>query len=199
MRGLCRVLANFPLRHRTTGLSVSATIIDCSEVRRATDVARKFAGALSVVAARRRKRAAARRTRSVELPNRRTVSSVVRYFCGSVADCNDRRRRTAGFEDAFQSSRTICCSDFRFFGHPMPKNFEALCTRSTAQRASTSRISSSFSAWGNYVQLSDIALGFSGCSAGIAIHFPEGDYVRQQLAVTGRATTTIGGLATRDR
>jgi len=56
--------------------------------------------------------------------------------------------------------------------------------------------SDSFRAWANYVQLENIALGFAGCSTDIALHFPEMEYVRYQVAVAGSAATTIGGKTT---
>ena len=58
------------------------------------------------------------------------------------------------------------------------------------------RSSDNFRAWANYVQLESIALGFAGCTTDIALHFPEMDYVRYQVAVSGHAATTIGGKTT---
>ena len=53
-----------------------------------------------------------------------------------------------------------------------------------------------FGAWANFVQLEQIALGFAGCTAKIALGFPEVDYARQQFAISGIATTTTSGVTT---
>jgi AraC-like DNA-binding protein len=53
-----------------------------------------------------------------------------------------------------------------------------------------------FEARGNFIQLQDIALGFSTCTVPAAVDFPEGDFARQQIALEGMATATIGGAAT---
>lgn len=58
------------------------------------------------------------------------------------------------------------------------------------------RRSDGFRAWANYAQLENIALGFAGCSTDIALHFPEMEYVRYQVALAGKAATTIGGKTT---
>ena len=50
-----------------------------------------------------------------------------------------------------------------------------------------------FEAWANYIVLGDIALGYSYCSGRMTLHFPENEYVRQQIALRGRSTTTLAG------
>jgi len=45
---------------------------------------------------------------------------------------------------------------------------------------------------GNFVQLQDIALGFSSGIGAIAIEFPEADYARLQIALSGHAATRTG-------
>jgi AraC-like DNA-binding protein len=49
-------------------------------------------------------------------------------------------------------------------------------------------------AWGNFVQLSDIALGIMATDQAFRFEFPEVDYVRQLFAVTGRGSTTTDGV-----
>jgi hypothetical protein len=51
--------------------------------------------------------------------------------------------------------------------------------------------SDSFSAWANSIAVGDIALTYAYCSKKIALHFPETDYVRQQIGLRGRSTTTL--------
>ena len=53
-----------------------------------------------------------------------------------------------------------------------------------------------FEARGNFVQLENIALAFSSCKVRSTVEFPEADYVRQQIALTGRASTTSGRATT---
>jgi AraC-like DNA-binding protein len=49
---------------------------------------------------------------------------------------------------------------------------------------------------GNFVQLQDIALGFSAGIGAIAIEFPEADYARLQISLSGQSTTRSAGAAT---
>ena len=49
-------------------------------------------------------------------------------------------------------------------------------------------------AWGNFVQLSDIALGIIGTDRAFRFEFPQVDYVRQLFAITGRGSTTMDGV-----
>jgi len=53
-----------------------------------------------------------------------------------------------------------------------------------------------FEGCGNYVQLEDIALGFCAYGAPTKVNFPEGDFVRQQIGLSGHAATTIDGATT---
>ena len=52
--------------------------------------------------------------------------------------------------------------------------------------------SDKFLARGNFVQLQDIAIGFSSSGSAASIDFPEANYARQQIALQGHAATTIG-------
>jgi AraC-like DNA-binding protein len=49
-------------------------------------------------------------------------------------------------------------------------------------------------AWGNFVQMTDIALGIIGTDTAFSFEFPEVDYVRQLFAITGRGSTTSDGI-----
>ena len=49
-------------------------------------------------------------------------------------------------------------------------------------------------AWGNFVQMTDIALGIVGTDKRFSFEFPEVDYVRQFFAITGRGSTTTDGV-----
>ncbi len=51
-----------------------------------------------------------------------------------------------------------------------------------------------FEAWASYLHLDDVALGFSACSVPATIDFSESEFVRQQIAVRGRAITTLSGV-----
>ena len=51
-------------------------------------------------------------------------------------------------------------------------------------------------AWGNFVQMTDIALGIIGTDTRFSFEFPEVDYVRQQFAIKGRSLTTTSGVTT---
>jgi AraC-like DNA-binding protein len=53
-----------------------------------------------------------------------------------------------------------------------------------------------FDARGNFLQLEDIALGFSACGARVIADFPEADFARLQIGLSGSAGTTIGGVTT---
>jgi AraC-like DNA-binding protein len=55
--------------------------------------------------------------------------------------------------------------------------------------------SDSFSAWANSIAVGDIALTYAYCSKKIALHFPETDYVRQQIGLRGRSTTTLSRVS----
>jgi hypothetical protein len=47
---------------------------------------------------------------------------------------------------------------------------------------------------GNFLQLGDIALGFSPCGVPAAVSFAECDFTRLQIALSGRAATTSAGV-----
>ena len=49
---------------------------------------------------------------------------------------------------------------------------------------------------GNFLQMGDIALGFSACGASAIVSFDECDFARMQIALAGRASTTSAGVAT---
>ena len=51
-------------------------------------------------------------------------------------------------------------------------------------------------AWGNFVQLTDIALGIVGTDKPFKFEFPEVDYARQFFAITGRGSSTSDGVET---
>ncbi|MBI3701251.1 MAG: AraC family transcriptional regulator [Afipia sp.] len=48
---------------------------------------------------------------------------------------------------------------------------------------------------GNFVQFSDIALGFSACGSRAIVHFAESDFARVQFALRGRSTATAAHVA----
>ena len=51
-----------------------------------------------------------------------------------------------------------------------------------------------FRAWANNIVIGDIALNYAACNSAIALHFPELDYVRQQIGMRGRSATTLSGV-----
>jgi AraC-like DNA-binding protein len=53
-----------------------------------------------------------------------------------------------------------------------------------------------FAAFGNFVQLQDIAIGFSSLGGRVTVEFPETDYARLQIAHSGSGLTRIGGVTT---
>ena len=70
---------------------------------------------------------------------------------------------------------------------------ESLLTHYGASRVDIDE-SRSFRAWGNNVVVGDIALSYAACNRAFAVDFPEMDYVRQQIAMRGRSTTTLSGV-----
>jgi len=54
--------------------------------------------------------------------------------------------------------------------------------------------SADFRPWGNNIAIGDIALNYAACNSTITLHFPELDYVRQQIGMRGRAATTLSGV-----
>ena len=70
---------------------------------------------------------------------------------------------------------------------------ESLLTLYGASRVDIDE-SRSFRAWGNNVVVGDIALYYAACNRAFAVDFPEMDYVRQQIAMRGRSTTTLSGV-----
>jgi AraC-like DNA-binding protein len=53
-----------------------------------------------------------------------------------------------------------------------------------------------FAAFGNFVQLQDIAIGFSSLGGRVVVDFPEADYARLQIAHAGCGATRIAGVTT---
>jgi AraC-like DNA-binding protein len=53
-----------------------------------------------------------------------------------------------------------------------------------------------FAGFGNFVQLQDIAIGFSSLGGRERVEFPETDYARLQIAHAGSGATRIGGVTT---
>ncbi|NVN85600.1 MAG: AraC family transcriptional regulator [Rhodopseudomonas sp.] len=53
-----------------------------------------------------------------------------------------------------------------------------------------------FFAFGNFVQLREIAIGFSSLGGRVTIDFPEADFARLQMSLSGAGTTTINGITT---
>jgi len=49
---------------------------------------------------------------------------------------------------------------------------------------------------GNFVQLQDIALGFTSGYAPLVVDFPEADFARLQIALTGQSSTRSAGVTT---
>jgi hypothetical protein len=70
---------------------------------------------------------------------------------------------------------------------------EALLTLYGASRVDVEK-STDFRAWGNNIALGDIALNYAACNTSIALHFPEMDYIRQQIGMRGRSATTLSGV-----
>lgn len=52
-----------------------------------------------------------------------------------------------------------------------------------------------FEGRGNFIQLSNVSLGFCAYGSHVTVDFPEADYARQQIALRGHAATRIGGKA----
>jgi AraC-like DNA-binding protein len=53
-----------------------------------------------------------------------------------------------------------------------------------------------FAAFGNFLQLQDIAIGFSSLGGRVTVDFPESDYARLQISHAGSGATRIGGVTT---
>ena len=70
---------------------------------------------------------------------------------------------------------------------------EALLTLYGASQVDVGE-STDFRAWANNIALGDIALNYAACNTAIALHFPEMDYVRQQIGMRGRSATTLSGV-----
>jgi AraC-like DNA-binding protein len=70
---------------------------------------------------------------------------------------------------------------------------EALLTLYGASRVDVEK-SPDFRAWANKIAVGDIALSYSACNAGIALHFPEVDYARQQIGMRGRSATILSSV-----
>ena len=71
---------------------------------------------------------------------------------------------------------------------------EALLTLYGASRVDVEE-SRDFRAWVNNIAIGDIALSYAACNSRIALHFPEMDYVRQQIGMRGRSTTTLADVS----
>jgi AraC-like DNA-binding protein len=50
-----------------------------------------------------------------------------------------------------------------------------------------------FQARGSYLQMKNVSLMFGECNAPVRLKFPEGNLIRQQLAIRGRGRTSFGG------
>ena len=70
---------------------------------------------------------------------------------------------------------------------------QALITRYGASDVKV-EATNGLNAWGNFVQMTDIALGIIGTDQRFSFEFPEVDYVRQLFAITGRGSTTTDGV-----
>ena len=70
---------------------------------------------------------------------------------------------------------------------------EALLTLYGASKVDVEE-SAHFRAWANNIAIGDIALNYAACNTTIALHFPEMDYVRQQIGMRGRSATTLSGV-----
>jgi AraC-like DNA-binding protein len=77
-----------------------------------------------------------------------------------------------------------------------PENFRNTLTTVYGATALCLPDRDGFEARGNFIQLQDIALGFSSCTVPATVDFPEGDFARQQVALAGMATATTGCVAT---
>lgn len=89
---------------------------------------------------------------------------------------------------------TTILQRFPLFRASTPEEFrEALLTLYGASRVDVEK-SRNFLAWVNNVAISDIALSYAHCNHRIALHFPEMDFVRQQIGTRGRSTTTLSGV-----
>lgn len=54
--------------------------------------------------------------------------------------------------------------------------------------------SGNFRAWVNNIEVGDIALSYAACNVRSTLDFPEMDYVRQQIGMRGKSTTTLAGV-----
>ena len=70
---------------------------------------------------------------------------------------------------------------------------EALLTLYGASRVDVEK-SPDFRAWANSIAVGDIALSYAACNSAIALHFPEMDYMPQQIGMRGRSATTLSGV-----
>jgi hypothetical protein len=89
---------------------------------------------------------------------------------------------------------TLLLHRYPFFRSSSVEEFrESLLTLYGASRVDIDE-SRRFRAWGNNVVVGDIALTYAACNRAFAADFPEMDYVRQQIAMRGRSTTTLSGV-----
>lgn len=70
---------------------------------------------------------------------------------------------------------------------------EALLTQYGASGVEVEE-SGNFRAWVNNIEISDIALSYAACNVRSTLHFPEMEYVRQQIGMRGKSTTTVAGV-----
>jgi AraC-like DNA-binding protein len=90
---------------------------------------------------------------------------------------------------------TLLLHRYPLFRASSPEEFrEALLTLYGASRVNVEK-SNDFRAWANNIAVGDIALSYAACNSKIALHFPEMEYVRQQIGMRGRSTTTLPGAS----
>jgi AraC-like DNA-binding protein len=87
-------------------------------------------------------------------------------------------------------------SRFRAVETSEPDEFCSALSRVYGARRFEAPADGHFHARGNFVQLEDIALGFNSGVGVIACEFPEADYARLQVILSGQATTRSGGATT---
>jgi AraC-like DNA-binding protein len=91
-------------------------------------------------------------------------------------------------------STTLLLHRYPLFRASSAEEFrESLLTLYGASRVDIDA-SRDFRAWGNNIAVGDIALYYAACNSSFAVSFPEMDYVRQQMAMRGRSTTTVAGV-----
>jgi AraC-like DNA-binding protein len=83
---------------------------------------------------------------------------------------------------------------FPFFTSTNVEHFANVLETLYGARLVDLRNANDFKAWASYLHLDDVALGVSACTVPATIDFSESTFVRQQVALRGRAVTTLSGV-----